>query len=173
MSSIRFALNFLIFNNLQLKLSLGLHLRVIFEYKPKCGSERSAMGYMMDRYLDQLIIELGLEPLPKDRSEIKLTLNPTLKITVRELDPGLLFFSPLGPLPTKQKEKVLQHAMQANYLGQGTGGGVLGIDEEEKHFTLTTTHAFDMNYQTFRDAISDFANYVDYLKEELKQKELE
>lgn len=131
------------------------------------------MGYMMDRYLDQLTIELGLEPLPKERSEVKLVLHPTLKITVKELDPGLLFFSTLGPLPSHHKEQVLQYAMQANYLGQGTGGGVVGIDEEEKNFTLTTAHPFDMNYQTFRDAISDFANYVDYLKEELKRKELE
>lgn len=131
------------------------------------------MGYMMDRYLSQLAIELDLSEPSKDRTQINLILNPTLTITLKELDPGLLFFSLLNPLPTTKKEAIFQFAMQANFLGQGTGGAVLGIDEDEKFLTLSLDLPYDMNYQEFRNALSDFANYVDYWKEQIKRKELE
>jgi hypothetical protein len=131
------------------------------------------MGYALDRYLSQLALELDLEAPPQDKTEVKLILNPTLSITCRELDPGILFFSPLILVPQKNREKVFQHAMEATFLGQGTGGAAIGIDEEEKFMTLKWSLPFDMNYRAFKDALTDFANYVDYWKEELKRKELE
>ena len=118
-------------------------------------------------------MELNLEAPPKDKNEVFFSLNPGLTITLRELDPGFYFFSPLVTVPSKRRAEIFQLAMQANLLGQGTGGAVLGMDEGEKFLTLTLTLAYDMNYKEFRDALSDFANYVDYWKEELKRKELE
>jgi len=57
--------------------------------------------------------------------------------------------------------------MKANFLGQGTGGAVIGLDAEEKFLTLSLALPYDMNYRSFKGAVEDFANYVDYWREDL------
>ena len=58
--------------------------------------------------------------------------------------------------------------MKANFLGQGTGGAVIGMDPEENLLTLSLLLPYDMNYKMFREALEDFANFLDYWKTELR-----
>lgn len=128
---------------------------------------------MLNRYVDQLAMELEIDTPVKEKEEVKLTINPKLTIILKELDPGFFFFAPIAPLPSLKKEELFTLAMEANFLGQGTGGAVLGIDEEEKFMTLTLSLPQEMDYSLFKDALSNFANYVDYWKKEIKRKESE
>ena len=59
------------------------------------------------------------------------------------------------------------YLMKANLLGQGTGGATLAMDENENFLTLSLVLPYDMNYKTFKDALEDFANYLDFWKAEL------
>jgi Tir chaperone family protein CesT len=126
---------------------------------------------MLKQYLDQLMADLELSPpLPKDElGHFLLRLNEDLTIQIKELDPGVFFCSQIAPCPLKQREELFTLLMQANFLGQGTGGGVLSLDGEEKFLTLSLALPYDMNYKAFKDGIGDFANYVDYWKDEVKR----
>jgi hypothetical protein len=126
---------------------------------------------MLTKYLDQLMTDLELAPsLPKDEEgRFLLTINPDLTVRILELDQGFLFSSQISPCPIQQRDELFTLLMQANFLGQGTGGGVLSLDEEEKFLTLSLTLPYDMNYKMFKEGIGDFANFVDYWKEEVKR----
>ncbi len=73
----------------------------------------------------------------------------------------------IGPCPTLKKEDLFIYLMKANFLGQGTGGSAIGLDQDENFLTLSLVLPYDMNYIMFRDALEDFANYIDYWKAEL------
>lgn len=57
--------------------------------------------------------------------------------------------------------------MKANFLGQGTLGGAIGIDDEEKFLTLSLTLPYDVNQRTFKEAVEDFANILDFWRDEV------
>jgi hypothetical protein len=126
---------------------------------------------VIQKYLDQLIADLELpSPLSKDEEGFfMLPINPELMIRILPLDQGVFFRSEIAPVPLKQKEELYTLLMKANFLGQGTGGGVISLDEEEKFLTLSLSLPYDMNYKTFKEDISDFANFVDYWKEEVRR----
>jgi hypothetical protein len=105
--------------------------------------------------------------MKNDQNAYRLNLSPEMQIEIKQLEPGVSFQAPLGPLQTPKREELLTLLMQANFLGQGTGGGVIGLDESEKSLTLSLAFPYDMNYKHFRDSIEDFTNYVDYWREEL------
>jgi hypothetical protein len=52
-------------------------------------------------------------------------------------------------------------------MGQGTGGGAIGIDPTEKFFTFSQSLPFEMNYQVFKESLEDFLNYITYWQEEI------
>lgn len=124
---------------------------------------------MLERFLNTLVTELGLGTLPpKEEGQIyKLTLNPGLTLTLKELDPGVSFWGQIGPCPALKKEELFTLLMKANFLGQGTAGSTIALDENENFLTLSLVLPYDMSYKIFRDTLEDFANIVDYWKEEL------
>jgi hypothetical protein len=124
---------------------------------------------MLETLLQRLATDLELTaPFPKsDRGGFFLQLNPDLAISVEGMDPGVFFFSQVAPCPLKKQEEIFSQLMRANFLGQGTGGGVIGLDEDEKFLTLSSYLPYDMNYNTFKEALGDFANFVDYWREEI------
>lgn len=124
---------------------------------------------MLERYLMQLSSDLGIDLPPIKAGAATLKLNPELAITFRELDPGYFLYAPVTLCPKVKREELFTLLMKANFLGQGTGGGVLGLDEQEKFLTLSLSLPYDMNYKSFKDMLSDFANYVDYWKDEVKR----
>ena len=124
---------------------------------------------MLEILLKTLTAELSIEtPLKIDGQKFYVfSLNPDLEIKVKELDPGLVFHGRIGPCPKVKKEELFTYLMKANFLGQGTGGGCIGLDENENFLTLSCVLPYDMNYKVFRDALEDFVNYIDYWKTEL------
>ena len=80
---------------------------------------------------------------------------------------GFTMWSPIGECPLKNKEDFYLFIMRANFLGQGTGNYVIGMDQEEKHLTLSSYIPYEMEFKKFKETVEDFVNYIDYWKEEL------
>jgi hypothetical protein len=69
--------------------------------------------------------------------------------------------------PNTKKEDLFIYLMRANLLGQGAGGARIGLDPDEKFLTLSSGLPYEMNYQTFKETIEDFANYLIYWRDEV------
>lgn len=128
---------------------------------------------MLEKYLGQLIADFRLDPLtPVDeRGLFSLRLN-NIEVSLKYLDPGVYFYSKITQLlPQHKKEDVLSLLMKANFLGQGTGGGTIGLTEDESSLTLSLGLPYDMNYKEFKEALEDFVNFLDYWKVKLTSKQ--
>ena len=124
---------------------------------------------MLEQLIKTLAEELEFEELPKkEEGDIYyVSLNPQMTIRVQQLDPGLSFWAKIGACPIAKREELFILLMKANLLGQGTGGAAIALDENENFLTLSSVLPYDMNYKMFKDALEDFANYLDYWSEEL------
>lgn len=123
---------------------------------------------MLEEHLTKLAEDLALEDsVTKEDKLYTLKLHPELVIAFRELDPGCTFFATIGVCPVNKKEELFIYLMKANLLGQGTGGGVISLDQDEKFLTLCLVLPYDMKYKIFKDALEDFTNYLDFWKKEL------
>ncbi len=121
-----------------------------------------------EKLIETVARELKLEAIPQKNKEGFYELQVSSLVLIKELDPGLFLSAKILPVPkAKNKEALFIHLMKANLLGQGTGGGAIGIDEKEKFFTLSLTLPFEVDYKTFHESLEDFLNYVDYWKEEV------
>jgi hypothetical protein len=123
---------------------------------------------MLEQHLQQLVSDLELPPIaPKnEKGEYLLSINPETSLTFTELDPGFFLCSQIGSCPTVKKEEFFILLMKANLLGQGTGGNVIGLTEDENVLTLSLEIPYDLNYKLLRDAVEDFVNYVDFWRAE-------
>lgn len=124
---------------------------------------------LLERLLTTLTEELEMQPPPLKAEDglYHLALNPQTTIAFKELDPGVALLGNLGPCPTVKREELFILLMKANFLGQGTGGAAIALDENENFLTLSLVLPYDMNYKIFKDALEDFTNYLDYWREEL------
>lgn len=122
--------------------------------------------FMIEPLIAQLVKELSLgEPLiEKDGScQVEVSSYP---IKIVKQDGGAYLWATIAPPPPKEVEEYLIKLMQANFLGQGTGGAVLGLMEDESFLTLSMSLPYEINYRAFRDAIEEFVNYLEYWKTE-------
>ncbi len=124
---------------------------------------------MLEKLLQKLSGELEIieAPIKNELGVFLVKLTDQLQIQVKELDPGISFYTTLEPLPIINREEAVIYLMEANFLAQGTGGSVISLDDHEKFLTLSLVLPYDMNYKTFKDELEEFANYADYWKEEL------
>ena len=124
---------------------------------------------MLEPFLKTLAEDLELDDLPKkDEGGIyPFPLTSEVTIFMRELDPGISFWGQIGPCPLEKREDLFILLMKGNFLGQGTGGATIALDENEKFLTLSLVLPYDMNYKVFKDALEDFVNFLKYWREEL------
>jgi len=124
---------------------------------------------LLEQFLKTIVQDLEMEEIPqKEAGNVyQLQLNPQMTVTLQELDPGLSLWSRIGPCPAAKREELFIFLMKANFLGQGTGGSSIALDENENFLTLSSVLPYDMNYKMFKDSLEDFANYLDYWREEL------
>lgn len=124
----------------------------------------------LERLIETLSSEIKIEAIPqknKDRLyQVKIGSSP--QVSIKELDPGVFFRAKILSLPKEgNKEALFIYLMKANLLGQGTGGGAIGIDPSEKFLTLSLALSFEVNYKTFHEGLEDFLNYLDFWKEDV------
>lgn len=124
---------------------------------------------MLEQFIQTIVQDLEIPELPEkgDGNVYQLHLNSQTAITLQEQEESISLWSRIGPCPVSKKEELFILLMKANFLGQGTGGATIALDENENYLTLSSVLPYDMNYKMFKDALEDFANYLDYWKEEL------
>ena len=130
---------------------------------------------MLEKYLEQLCGELAIVPVPKlnEHQLYPFRLSDQVQLTIKDLDPGMAMQAKICPCPNVKKEDLFIYLMRANLLGQGTGGARIGMVPDEKFLTLSLGLPYEMNYQTFKESVEDFVNYLVYWKEEVTKFENE
>jgi hypothetical protein len=123
---------------------------------------------MLKEHLETFTRQFELAPYIKERTSFfVLEIDPDTKLLFEELEVGFSMSAKIAPLPSDKKEDLLMILMNANFIGQGTGGSTISLDSEEKFLTLSAIFTYDMNYKTFTELIEDFVNYLDYWKAEI------
>jgi hypothetical protein len=120
-------------------------------------------------YLKELCEDLNLDPNLKKRESgfYLLPITEALELEVKPLNPGVFFTSPIAPCPEVKREELFILLMKANLFYQGTLGSTISLKDEENLLTLSRAMPYDMTYGVFKDALEDFANIVDYWREEV------
>ncbi|MDX8431182.1 MAG: type III secretion system chaperone [Candidatus Algichlamydia australiensis] len=118
----------------------------------------------MKEILLELAHEVGLTIFDdKEKKEMfTVHINPEVKVSLKSLKPGFELFAKAGKLPQKNKEDTLMHVMEANLLGQGTGGNILGMTKDEKEITLRFVKPFEASKEVLHDDLENFVNYLGY-----------
>jgi len=126
---------------------------------------------VLDAFILTLSEELELEQTPKKdpMNQFALKLNAEQVIMLKEEGEGIVLRARIATLPLERQEELCMHLMKGNFLGQGTGKSVIGLSEDEKFLTLSQVLPYDMNYKAFKLLLEEFANYLDFWQEEMKQ----
>ena len=120
-------------------------------------------------YVDELCSDLELTPHKDKNGSCLLSIGESLKIRIKNLNPGTYFASQIAPCPKVKREDLFIYLMKANLFGQGTLGAALGISADETTITLSIVLPYEMDYPSFKGAVEDFANIIDYWKQEIDQ----
>lgn len=125
---------------------------------------------MLERMLNHLREKFPAIPeIQKIEENEYLLLVGDKKMIVKDLDPGASLITLLCGFPEEKREELLIFLMKANFLGQGTGGSVLGMTPDEKALTLSFTMPYEVNYEIFKERLEDFVNYVDYWRAKIRE----
>lgn len=123
---------------------------------------------MLEKLVAELYREFKMGEIPaEDEKKRRTVMLGGFAISIRETDPGLFFSASIAPLPTVKKEEFLTLVMKANFLGQGSGGATIGLEEDESSLTLSCAFLYDMNYHAFKDALEKFTNFLQFWKTEV------
>ena len=126
---------------------------------------------MLEQHITRLTEELHLPP-PQNKDAngyFPMLFADKVKIALRDLSPGFIIRGNIALLPKQDKEKILIYVMQANFLGQGTGKQVIGLDEEEKFLTLSLTIPYEVSYKKFKELVEEFVNYLFYWQGDIQK----
>ena len=123
---------------------------------------------MLRDYLETFCKEIAIDMPPKSNESKSYVLKLAGEsIAIRDLDPGVSMRAQICEVPKKKKEELFIYLMRANLLGQGTGANRIGLDADEKFLTLSLGLPYELNYQTFKETVEDFVNYLIYWREEV------
>lgn len=127
---------------------------------------------MLDAFILTLSEELELSQVPKKdpMNQFILPLNAEQVIILKEEGEGIWLRGRIGALPQQRQEELCMYLMKGNFLGQGTGKSVIGLTEDEKFLTLSVVLPYDMNYKEFKLSLEEFANYLGFWQEEIREK---
>ena len=122
----------------------------------------------LEAFVNQVREELELGPmtsqdrLSENPKTFRFTLDNHLDISLKERNPGVSLKAPLRSKPEVKLEELLTHLMEANLFGQGTRGSLIGLDELGETLELLMDLNYELSYRSFRDALEDFANLIEY-----------
>lgn len=124
----------------------------------------------IEKLLENLAKSEKLKEMPEKNKDgiYQLKLPPNFQIGISQHELGIFLSSIIIPIPKEGgKEALYIYLMKANLIGQGTGGGAIGIDPTESYFTLSQTLPLEVSYPIFKETLEDFLNYIYYWKEEI------
>jgi hypothetical protein len=125
---------------------------------------------MLETYLKQLSSQYSLlVNFEKDvEGFMHLQIDPHLDLFLKELPKGMMCKATVAPMPGKDQEDLLALLMRANYLGQGTKGGVLALDDTAQTIIFFSSISYEYTYPEFKDKIEEVMNYLNYWKTRIK-----
>lgn len=127
---------------------------------------------MLDTYLSKLTDQFGIEKHKMiGRGAYELAGLGSFPLFFKETEPGFYLESVITTCPDQKLEELFSLLMNANFLGQGTGGGCIALDGEGKFLTLSVDLPYDMEYKNFLEILEDFINYREYWKEEIQKQQ--
>lgn len=89
-------------------------------------------------------------------------------VTMSSLSPGYRFFTVVGESPSGANlEDFFASMMLANLFGQGTEGGVLGLDEDGLRVTLSMEQTHKVDYKQFEYDLEAFLAALDYWRQQV------
>lgn len=126
---------------------------------------------MLEHFMTELSKELNL-PLNLEKNTqnyYTFSLNQDTLLFFKDLNPGFSCRSPIAQVPKENElEELYILLMRANFLGQGTKGAVISIDETIQNILFTLSIPEQINYRLFKEKVEDFVNYLYYWKSKLK-----
>lgn len=130
---------------------------------------------MLQQFINQICAELHLDAPQKinEQKTFTLALNKDVHLKLKELNPGISMQADISLCPEKKKEELFLFLMRANFLGQGTAGARIGLDRDEKFLTLSLGLPYELNYQSFKEYLEDFVNYLIYWRDQIAKFERE
>ena len=125
----------------------------------------------MKEILDELANEAGLtiRDVKDQKGSFDVWVNPEVKVRLDVLEPGMQLSAAIGNISQEKKEELFMHVMEANFLGQGTGGNILGVSKDEKKFILRFVKPFEILKQDLHDDLESFVNHLLYWRDQTAQ----
>src|SRR3990167_8525229 len=91
----------------------------------------------------------------KDKSFL-IEINDELSFKIFIFEDIAYLSAIIDSVPIEKKEEVFMYLMRANLLGQGTFESRIGMENDEKVFTLTYQLPSIENFNEFKEKIEDF-----------------
>lgn len=126
---------------------------------------------MLKQYLTTLAARFSFPLEEKEKPErlFLLTIDEETKLTFIETSSGFKVNSLITETPKDLSEELLILLLKANFLGQGTKGGVIGLSEFETHFLFTKVVDEISSDLEFKEMVEDFVNYLNYWKSRINE----
>lgn len=125
---------------------------------------------MLDACIKKLQEEMELtQPLSTEfPGSYVIPLEEGLAINISSLGAGGCVLScNLTACPKQKEDEFFTLALLGNLFGQGTGGAILGLNDEGNLLTLTKEIDYNVEYKDFKDILEDFINSVDFWRQEV------
>lgn len=125
---------------------------------------------MLDQLIKQFADEMELPQFPfVTPGTYKIPLDEGVEINITSTPgEGILLTSTFAPCPKSNQEYFYMQLLLADLFGQGTRGGVLGINLEGTQLTLSQSVDYNIDYKGFKELLEDFINILDYWREEAR-----
>lgn len=125
---------------------------------------------MLHEWMIKLVQELNL---PKQIAEevegsYRFPIDDEVRVEIMDTPPGCRFFCSLIDCPKQNQEVVFEYLLLGNLFGQGTGGAILGIDENGQRLTLSRNIDYAIDYKQFKEILEDFCNEADFWCSEIR-----
>lgn len=128
---------------------------------------------MLEKILVEICEKFPFEYQEKDKKGAYTLILETMRVKILPLDPGFSLYAPFGDVPgdgtLKDPDAFYTYLTQANYLGQGTGRNIITINETGKQFLLKRKVKREPSFGQFKDDLEQFANYLEYWQEKVKE----
>lgn len=127
---------------------------------------------MLDTLIQKLANEMEITssaltgPIP---GTFAIPVNEETQMKITETQGGLLLEATIAPCPTKNNESFFTQALLANLLGQGTGGAALGLNDDGKQLVLMRIMDHSTDYKSFKNALEDFLDAVEFWQAEARE----
>jgi len=123
---------------------------------------------MLDNFMKEIAKELELEnPLTSEVPGVYVFSLDDIKIYISTISQGIYFECTLSPNESSQQETLYANLLLANLFGEGTHGAALGLTEDGKAVRLSQLLDVNTNYKSFKEALEDFVNIVDFWSAEI------